>query len=217
MHWIWKLMFPLAMPFWTFAEDNDDGGDGNGNGDDDGDDDGNGNGNGDDDGNGNGDDADAVKAELAKARTALKKANAESKDRRLKLKKFEEEEDKRKKAAMGDLEKAQTDLAETITERDQLRVTMADLRIRHAIEIGAAGLKFVDPGDAFNLIDMGEIEIDEDTGEVSGVDKALKALVKAKPYLITSEEDDSPGTPSSKRKLKKPTKDALPERSMAPL
>jgi len=88
--------------------------------------------------------------------------------------------------------------------------------LRHAIEIGAAGLKFVDPKDAFNLIDLGEIEIDEDTGEVSGVDKALKALAKAKPYLIASEESSSPGTPTKggKRKIEK---DALPERSMAVL
>ena len=212
MHWTWELLFPLALPFLTFAEDNGDGGEGNGDGDtDDGDD-------GDDgaDDDGDGDDAD-LKAELAKAREALKKANAEAKERRLKLKKYEDEEDKRKKAAMGDLEKAQTDLAETVAERDRLRVEMTDLRIRHAIEIGAAGLKFVDPKDAFNLIDLGDIEIDEDTGEVSGVDKALAALVKAKPYLIASEESDSLGTPikGDKRKAKK---DALPAgRSLAAL
>ena len=66
------------------------------------------------------------------------------------------------------------------------------------------------------MIDLGGIEIDEDAGEVTGVDKALKALVKEKPYLIASEESDSPGTPSAKKKARA-KKDALPKRSLANL
>jgi len=46
-----------------------------------------------------------------------------------------------------------------------------------------------DPKDAFKLLDLSEVEIDEE-GDIEGLDEAIKALAKAKPYLLLKEDAD---------------------------
>lgn len=180
----------------------------------------------DDDSDDSDDDDDSdIKAELKRTREALKKANKEAKDRRLKLKKLEKAEAERAKAEMSDLEKMQTELDAATAERDSLKAGLTEVTIRHAFHQAANALGFVDPDDAYDLVDRSEIEFDEETLEVTGIDKLLKALAKAKPYLLSATDDDTTtrGTPGSRKKRvkdkkdKKGTKDDLPERSMVRL
>lgn len=129
---------------------------------------------------------DELRAELERTRGALKAANSESAGRRKRLKELETAEEERKRAQMTELEQAKAREAELTAAHDQLAIELSEAKIRHAVEITAAKLNFQDPEDAFLMIDLDAIEID-DVGKITGVDKALKALAKAKPYLIRAE------------------------------
>ncbi|KPK91515.1 MAG: hypothetical protein AMJ88_13490 [Anaerolineae bacterium SM23_ 63] len=222
MYTLFDLLFPLALPFMTFA----DGGGGETDEESGTDSDKEENGDGEDsedeemseESEESAEDLESLKEELKRTRNALRSANKEAKERRLRLKKLEEEETKRKQAEMSELEIAKEELEKASKERDRLRESRTELIIRHAIELGATKLGFVDPGDAFTLMDMKEIEIDDETGKVEGIDKALKALAKAKPYLLGQDQEGGHGTPLSIRgKKSQIKKDALPNRSMAQL
>ena len=59
-----------------------------------------------------------------------------------------------------------------------------------AIVAAAAKAGVTDPNDAIALIDKGKIEIDDD-GNVSGAEDLVAELVKAKPYLLNSNNSNS--------------------------
>lgn len=127
--------------------------------------------------------------ELAKK---LKAVNAE-------LKKLQDVEAKRKEAELSELEKSQK-RAQELEERLQAAQTTAQaLRLRQEFGKVAARLKlsFVDQqaeDDAFELADMDDVELYED-GKITGLEDAVKALQKKRPYLFTSDEGGSRGTP----------------------
>jgi len=58
--------------------------------------------------------------------------------------------------------------------------------MEHAVAMEAAKLSFADPEDAFALLDVSDIDVDDKTGKPEREDVifALKALVKSKPYLL---------------------------------
>ncbi len=128
-----------------------------------------------------------VQTEMEQLRAALKKANSEAAERRHKLQEYEEAERKRQEAELSEMEKLRKRLDESAAEREHLSTALNETRIRHAIEMTAAQMRFHDPADAYALSDLSGVEIDED-GKVSGVDDALKALAKSKPHLIRSAE-----------------------------
>jgi len=128
-----------------------------------------------------------VQGELEQLRVALKKANSEAAERRHKLQEYEEAERKRQEAELSEVEKLRKRLDESAAEREHLTSALNETRIRHAIEMTAAKMRFHDPADAYALSDLTGVDIDED-GAVSGVEDALKALAKAKPHLIRSAE-----------------------------
>lgn len=71
--------------------------------------------------------------------------------------------------------------------------------------------------DVWTLIDKSEIKLDE-TGKATGIDKALQALVKAKPYLVNSTNGaKTPGTPLRQRTTVTPTPTAQPVRTVTKL
>ncbi len=67
--------------------------------------------------------------------------------------------------------------------------------VRMEARVQAAQMGFKNPDDAYLLADLSEVEVGE-SGEVGGVDEALKVLAKAKPYLIDTEKPrpTAPGT-----------------------
>lgn len=95
----------------------------------------------------------------------------------------------------------ETSLAESEIEKARLATELTDVRIRHTVELEALKLGFRDSGDAFRMIDLATVVIDDD-GKVDGVDDALKALATDKPYLLKGDEEDPLGSPPSGRRAK---------------
>ncbi len=106
-------------------------------------------------------------------------------------------------------EKRETQVAEMQAERDRLSADLTNVRIRHAVEIAAAGMDFQSPADAFDLADLTGVEITDD-GEVTGVKEALEALVKAKPYLVKAQTGGGFGTPRRAERKPKGTGEQKP-------
>lgn len=135
-------------------------------------------------------DATELAAELERAREALKRANAEAAERRKKLDAFEEAERKRKEAEMSELEKVQAELQRERDARAAAEREATQTRVRAAVQVAAGQMHFHDPADVMAFLDADALTVDED-GKVLGVDDALKALVKARPYLVKT----APQTP----------------------
>lgn len=77
---------------------------------------------------------------------------------------------------------------ELTSENSNLRSTNERLALQNAF-LASNEQNWVDPEAAFQLIDLGTVEIDEKTGKVHGMTSALAALAKAKPYLLKADED----------------------------
>lgn len=88
-------------------------------------------------------------------------------------------------------EKAAAERDKAMADMDALRQQFQGERIRHALEMEAGRQGFNDPADAYSLLDVSAITVDED-GTIKGVEDALKALAKAKPYLV---RQGGPGRP----------------------
>lgn len=127
--------------------------------------------------------------EVEQLRAALKRANAEAAERRHKLTQYEEAERKRAEAEMSEMDKANKRLAEAQARADELENRMRGMMVRHVVERTATALRFHDPQDAFALADLTNVQVDEDGNvDAKGIESALKALAKAKPHLVRSEQ-----------------------------
>jgi len=121
----------------------------------------------------------------------IRKLRAEAKankDAAKRLADLEAAETKRKQAEMSELDKFKAQVAEKESALQALQNELAASRKRQEFSLAARRLelKFASAeaeADAFSLADLSEVEIGED-GKVSGMDDALKALKKSKPYLF---------------------------------
>jgi hypothetical protein len=80
-------------------------------------------------------------------------------------------------------------LRQSITQREQ---QLQASHIRQEIIRVAAGKGVIDAADVLSLISLDGIEIDTETGKVDGVDKAVAALIEAKPYLVEGQKPPNP-------------------------
>jgi len=88
--------------------------------------------------------------------------------------------DEQANARIADLEKNLADAnAELTRTKDQYKQE----RVEGQIRVASQSLGIVDPEAAFRLLDQSTLEIDDD-GKVKNAEKALRDLVKAKPYLL---------------------------------
>lgn len=158
--------------------------------------------------------AEQALAELAATRLALKKANAEAAANRVKAKKLEDQEAARAAAEMSDLEKAQKAAADAQATLERYQQQAQADKIRHAVEMAASKLNFHDPADAHALADLTTIAVGDD-GKVSGAEEALKALAKAKPHLVKSEQAALDINASTRGRTSAPTIDEVKARKMA--
>lgn len=118
--------------------------------------------------------------EAKKERDALKKEREESENRTLaEQKKFEELANKYK------------------TENETLKQTFQQTKIDSAIERIANQNGVVDPEAVLKLIDRSTIQVDETTGQVQGVEEAVKKLAEDKKYLFGKGSNVTIGTPSN--------------------
>lgn len=127
---------------------------------------------------------------------------AELKKGKPKSKKDEDEDD-----AGGD----DSESNELKAENEKLKQRLLTQTLRQEFQDLTSGskalAKFKNPKTAFRLLDLDDVEVDED-GDVIGLDKAIKALVKSDPYLLDKSEDEDDederprrtGTPPRRRK-----------------
>lgn len=143
------------------------------------------------------DDPDEVRAELERARAALKKANDQAAKQRIDRNRLEELEAEKRKAETAKLsetdriKRAVADSTARVrtleSENDALKRQNADLRIDHAVQAEAAEAGFLYPGDVPRLIDRDRVEIDPDTGKITGAKDAVARLAKDRPGLLRAQ------------------------------
>lgn len=92
---------------------------------------------------------------------------------------------------------------DAIKERDELKAENDKIKsmLNSTFLIWSIGnnakFKWQNPEDVVKFIKMDEINVDIDTGEIQGLDIALKRIAKDKPYLLVPEEEpQGPRIPS---------------------
>lgn len=128
-----------------------------------------------------------IQAELEDTRAALKKANKEAADRRKRLDALEAAEQKRKDAELSEVERLQAQVDAAKSSAEAATAAANERLMRASVLAEASKLEFLDPSDAWRMVDRDGLSIGDD-GEVTGAVDALKALVKAKPYLIRQKQ-----------------------------
>ncbi|HMN12582.1 MAG TPA: hypothetical protein PKD55_09690 [Bellilinea sp.] len=133
----------------------------------------------------------------------LREHEREARELRKKVAEYEQAESARKAAEMSESEKQAAALkaAQEQAQAAEAKAAAAAERanealMRSAVMLAAQG--FNDPLDAWRFVERESLAVAED-GTVSGVEKAVKALAEAKPYLLKSEKS-SLGTPSPRPK-----------------
>lgn len=124
-------------------------------------------------------------------------------------KKALEEQGKHKELA----DKATKEAEKFRAEKEKAESALNTERIRYAVLSKAMAMNFADPEDAMKMSDLSKLEFDEEgKPKADQIEKVLKALIDAKPYLVKGDGDKSSlGTPrrkdpgSSTNKDEKPT------------
>ncbi len=130
-------------------------------------------------------------AEFERLQAALKAANKEAADRRKRLDALEADEAKRKEAELSEVEKADQRAKAAEAKAQNLEQRWRDGMLRSAVTLAATQAQFYDPEDAYRLADLTSLTANDD-GTVTGVEEALKALVKAKPHLVKAATTTAP-------------------------
>lgn len=86
----------------------------------------------------------------------------------------------------SELEKAQRDLKEYQLQVKELGEALTKSRIHNKF-LASNKYSWHDPETALHLLDMAEVKV-EDDGKVSGLENAIEALAKSKPFLLKVEE-----------------------------
>lgn len=86
-------------------------------------------------------------------------------------------------ANSSELEKAQRRATEAEEAAKALKEQHSSYQIDTAIRLAAIEAKAADPGDVVKLLDRDGVTIGDD-GQVTGVEDAVKGLLKAKPHLV---------------------------------
>lgn len=115
-----------------------------------------------------------------------KKLRSEAQSLRRRLKDFEDAQRAADEASLSEAERIKRDKERIEGELQSAQVALRELRLRTAIEREAAKRGFNDPADAYRLLDLAALELDED-GQPRHAESLLNALAKAKPYLVRTE------------------------------
>jgi hypothetical protein len=163
-------------------------------------------------------DKDRALATIRKLREGEKAAKATAKeleDARTKLREFEDKDKTDSEKLSGDLKSTTDKLTAAEQRAAQAETRYKDALIRSAIDREAHKGNAVDADAVAALIDRSGIDID-DAGTVTGADKAVAALLKAKPYLVGGSNGSGgaksmPGTPNG---AGDPSKDELVKQAL---
>lgn len=99
------------------------------------------------------------------------------------LKEQAQEWQKIQDAKKSELDKANERLETLQGENAALAQRYNDALVRNAVTTKAAMMGFADPMDAYRMVTLENVQIDEN-GEAQGIDDLLKALSESKPYLL---------------------------------
>lgn len=114
-----------------------------------------------------------------------KQLQEQSKAQRAELKRLQDAAKAAEDAKLSESERLTKRVAE-LEAADKARAqALLERTLAYEIKLQAAGLSIVDPDAAAKLVDLSAIEFDA-AGTPQGVDKALKALIKDKPWLIAA-------------------------------
>lgn len=161
-----------------------------------------GNGDDDDEGEGDGDEDDSEEDESKKPKRKpkaketdaqkIRRLNAENRERRLALEAAEKKIRDAEDAGKSELEIAKRDLAELQAKYDKVPETLDNLRVENAF-LKLRGYDWHDPADALErILKDPDVSIAED-GTVEGLEDAVKAIAKSKPYLLKKKGDEEEG------------------------
>lgn len=125
----------------------------------------------------------------------VRKLRAEAADYRKRLRELEGKVRAEEEAKMTEQEKLQKRLAELERQSTEYQQTMQARTLEYEVKLHAARLGVVDPEAAYRLLDIREIEFGED-GKPANIEKALRALIAAKPYLAGGGGQVSPTNPA---------------------
>ncbi len=103
---------------------------------------------------------------------------------------FAAAEEERKLASLSEVEKLKKQLEKANTERQAADTRWQEGRKRSAVELELAKRGCVDVGLAYGALPPDSIELADD-GTVSGVAKALDALVASKPFLFGQQQSST--------------------------
>jgi multidrug efflux pump subunit AcrA (membrane-fusion protein) len=149
-----------------------------------------------------------VLAELDQTRTALKAANRESADRRKRLEELEKKEQERASAELSELDKAKKAAADAVTRAEQAEAKAAETALRATVVSVAAQKGFIDPLDAYALMDRKDLDPTDD----KDVATRLDVLAKAKPHLVSKTRVVAPGINPTNPNEPEPHKETDEER-----
>lgn len=110
-------------------------------------------------------------------------------------------------AKLSELEKAQKEAADLKAAKEKVDAEKADILakaaeklLKAAVLAEASKQGFNDPTDAWNFLDRSAIKAKDDDS-YEGLDKAIEAVAKAKPYLVKAQQQSQgKGTPSRDKK-----------------
>jgi hypothetical protein len=112
-----------------------------------------------------------------------RKLRREAQTLRKRLTDFEDRDKAAQAAALTDAEKLQKRLAELELAHATAQKTHLERVVRYEVMLKASALGVVDPDAAVKLLDWPALEFD-DEGQPKNTEAVLKALLKAKPYLL---------------------------------
>jgi chemosensory pili system protein ChpA (sensor histidine kinase/response regulator) len=124
-----------------------------------------------------------------------RKLRRESQNLRKRLAELEKVDADRKAAELSEAEQAKQAAQASQQELAKLREEHRTATVRYEVMLLASKLNVVDPDAAVRLLDLEAIETAEDGAlDRAAVEAALKALLKAKPYLVKPEQVTAPET-----------------------
>lgn len=127
-------------------------------------------------------------SQLEETNKTLKRTNAESAGRRKELERIEAEKREGEKSKLSEAERTAQEKEELTKENTTLKTKLKGQAIAFEVARHAGKLGFYDPDDAAKLVDLSKVEYDEESGTVTGVEDAVKALAAKKPHLLADDK-----------------------------
>jgi hypothetical protein len=132
--------------------------------------------------------------DVAVLQRELSKARAEAAKYRVESKAFAKAKADEEAAALTESQRLTRRVAE-LEKENELATKLARAKtLEAAVAKQAQLLGIIDPDAAVKLLDTDDLELDDETGEPKNIEVALKALIKAKPYLAGKASPETPGS-----------------------